>query len=130
MRIPIPVPTRRQALEQARRDPNYPGICHECGCTEYNPCITRGEPCGWANKRQTLCTAPACLDAALRKLVTALASEAKQNLENAGAIVGSKLFEFLQSLDGDNPPQCTSVTVDSEGVIFRFDDGFKVGWKR
>jgi hypothetical protein len=30
------------------------GICYVCGCTHDDPCP---EGCGWANAKQTLCTA-------------------------------------------------------------------------
>lgn len=129
MRSPIPVPTRRQALEQVKRDPTYRGICHECGCTEPNPCITGGEPCGWANHEQTLCDAPACIAASFQKLLNAATAEAKQNLCNAKAIVGQKLFEQIQRLDQDEVT-VESMSIDIEGVVFRFSDGFKIGWKR
>jgi hypothetical protein len=62
---PIPIPTRRQALEQVRRCPGFKGICRMCGCTERNACTDQGmmgdETCGWANKEQTLCTNYDCL---------------------------------------------------------------------
>lgn len=65
MRSAIPIPTRRQALEQARRSPGFKGICAQCGCTENNACTGQGflgdETCSWANKQQTLCTNPDCL---------------------------------------------------------------------
>jgi hypothetical protein len=56
----IPVPTRRQALEQVKRAPQASGgICAVCGCTEFNACINdqNGQACSWANPEQTLCTA-------------------------------------------------------------------------
>lgn len=64
-RSAIPIPTRRQALEQVRRSPGFMGICAECGCTEHNACLIRGiemRPCSWANPEQTLCTNPDCID--------------------------------------------------------------------
>ena len=34
------------------------GICFVCGCTDDAACMDdeRGEPCSWANLKQTLCT--------------------------------------------------------------------------
>lgn len=44
-------------IEKARRQLR-PGICSECGCTESTACIDeRGEPCGWSDQSETLCTA-------------------------------------------------------------------------
>lgn len=67
----IPIPTRRQALEQARRQPGFKGICAQCGCTELNACTGQGfledETCSWANKEQTLCTNPECREKAAAK---------------------------------------------------------------
>lgn len=40
------------------------GICSVCGCTHDDPC---DEGCGWANLKQTLCTACALLDADQRE---------------------------------------------------------------
>lgn len=34
------------------------GVCRECGCTEFTPCIGGSYgTCAWANRGQTLCTA-------------------------------------------------------------------------
>lgn len=62
----IPIPTRRQALEQARRSPGFKGICRHCGCTEHNACVIEdilGDPigCSWYNPEQTCCTNPECI---------------------------------------------------------------------
>lgn len=66
----IPVPTRRQALEQARRSPGFRGICAQCGCTEHNACMLETfdglEPCWWANAEETLCSNRDCLEKAAR----------------------------------------------------------------
>lgn len=64
----IPIPTRRQALEQVKRSPGFKGICRICGCTERNACtgqgLLRDETCGWANKEQTLCSNFDCVQRA------------------------------------------------------------------
>lgn len=61
----IPIPTRRQALEQARRSPGFKGICRHCGCTENNACILDDfigtTTCGWYNREQTCCKNPKCI---------------------------------------------------------------------
>lgn len=61
-------PTRKQALEQVRRDPKTRGVCHQCGCTEYNACTGEGffgdETCSWFNKEKTLCSKFACIQKA------------------------------------------------------------------
>lgn len=31
------------------------GICTECGCSEFVPCIRNGVPCAWGDESQTLC---------------------------------------------------------------------------
>jgi hypothetical protein len=54
------------------------GVCRICGCTELKPCQMvpnpdaplAGQPkvtCAWADKTQTLCTNPRCLEKAKRK---------------------------------------------------------------
>lgn len=64
----IPPPTRRQALEQVRRSPGFPGICRICGCTENNACVNMfDEPCGWADRSRTLCNTLECLNEAARR---------------------------------------------------------------
>ena len=68
----VPIPTRRQALEQVKRNGgSFPGICSECGCTENNACMIEGlvdeEPCWWANRERTLCSNPKCVTAAREK---------------------------------------------------------------
>ena len=37
---------------------SQPGVCLECGCTEFDPCIdmATGETCGWANRSRTYCS--------------------------------------------------------------------------
>jgi hypothetical protein len=60
--------TRRLLLRHAQLHPRYPGICHECGCTEITPCVVEsliGQiPCGWVNKKKkTLCDHPRCTSA-------------------------------------------------------------------
>lgn len=42
-----------------------PGTCRFCRCTEDTPCRTPpcGEPCAWANRSRTVCTAPRCMQA-------------------------------------------------------------------
>ena len=44
-----------------------PGKCRWCGCTFLEPCP---EGCGWANVKQTLCTACVNVDREWRKLKT------------------------------------------------------------
>jgi hypothetical protein len=39
--------------------PETPGKCRWCGCTYDRPCEGA---CGWANRRQTLCTACVTVD--------------------------------------------------------------------
>lgn len=41
------------------------GVCRFCHCTEATPCSTPpcGEPCAWANRSRTVCTAPNCMRA-------------------------------------------------------------------
>lgn len=41
----------------------HPGRCRWCGCTEDNPCEAG---CGWASRRQTLCSACVELDRMIR----------------------------------------------------------------
>jgi hypothetical protein len=43
-----------------------PGLCRFCGCTYYHPCP---EGCGWADRKQTLCTACVHVDAAFSRTV-------------------------------------------------------------
>jgi hypothetical protein len=137
----VPVPSRRAALEQVKRSPGFPGICEECGCTERNACTAPGGwKCGWANEGRTLCTNPACLQShrakvkaarpaiAIDPLLTAIAEEAQFNHENAAEIVAPRIAQFLLDL-GDGAVECESVSQDIEGVVFRFSDGFKVGWR-
>lgn len=61
----VPIPTRKEALDLARRSPGIAGICAQCGCTPLNACRGLGfmeeENCAWANRERTLCTNPRCL---------------------------------------------------------------------
>lgn len=62
----VPIPNRRQALNQVARvlsqTGKYPrGICRFCGCTDDNACISKeSAPCSWLDQEQTVCTAPYC----------------------------------------------------------------------
>jgi hypothetical protein len=44
-----------------------PGKCRVCGCTELNPCLSRGgdgnpvEPCAWLDFDHTLCSSLRCV---------------------------------------------------------------------
>lgn len=42
-----------------------PGTCRWCGCSHFEPCP---EGCGWANTKQTLCTACVNVDREWRRL--------------------------------------------------------------
>jgi len=60
----VPVPTRRQALEQAKRSPGFRGICRFCGCTDNNACVDDfDQPCSWFDDRETVCTTLTCVAA-------------------------------------------------------------------
>lgn len=39
-------------------------FCHICFCTEENACDLGLEACSWANKEQTVCSNPRCVEAA------------------------------------------------------------------
>lgn len=79
-----------------------PGTCQICGCTEDNPCIDEDtdEPCGWANKEKTLCTACAKLQKPLSK------SDARQLLAD---------------------PTTTKITVNGHGFV-PHGEGKKRAW--
>src|SRR3954465_4503581 len=46
------------------------GECRYCHCTEMRACMTLRGPCAWADRLQTVCTAPRCLTAAIAEKVT------------------------------------------------------------
>ena len=63
------VPENSIALDIAKRFPGIAGICAQCGCTEFNPCVDwRLETCAWANKEQTLCSNAECLKASKKPM--------------------------------------------------------------
>lgn len=70
-------PKRRLESKEKRRQPEPErGQCRHCGCTENQPCalwmmgldmacnlsVGPRTTCAWANKRQTVCTNPGCLE--------------------------------------------------------------------
>jgi hypothetical protein len=73
---PAFIMSRRKTLLFLSQHPGTAGICKQCGCTHYNPCIyslpantpedllrPRSLPraCGWADPSMTLCDHPACV---------------------------------------------------------------------
>lgn len=46
-----------KAAKSGKPAAGTPGTCSKCGCTESTPCDDHGEPCGWTDDEQTLCTA-------------------------------------------------------------------------
>lgn len=68
--------SRAKALLFLKQHPGTAGICSQCGCTHYNPCVfDRGQgtqrngqganplltACGWCDTSQTLCNNPICV---------------------------------------------------------------------
>jgi hypothetical protein len=48
----------REVLGVVERPPTFPrGVCRRCGCSHFDPCMTPVGPCGWADRKRTLCTA-------------------------------------------------------------------------
>ena len=60
-----------QRLSAASGQGFLPGICRFCGCTESMPCTVQFNPpayCSWFDAPQnTVCSAAACIDAALEE---------------------------------------------------------------
>jgi len=76
MTTPAFIFSRKKALLFLSHNPGTPGICKQCGCTHYNPCLSaagvvsvpdskRAAPqfqaCGWADHTRTLCYNTICL---------------------------------------------------------------------
>jgi len=48
---------RRKRTPAARTTKGKRGVCRECGCSHFEPCISaNGVTCGWADREHTLCT--------------------------------------------------------------------------
>jgi hypothetical protein len=51
--------------------PRVAGVCRFCGCTEFVPCIIYSfeisRPCAWADRSETVCDEPACIQASHRR---------------------------------------------------------------
>ncbi len=66
-----PEPILQKITEEEKAEENKPekGTCRVCGCTEDHACTLKPEgdkpirPCSWADKSETLCNNPKCLEA-------------------------------------------------------------------
>ena len=89
-RNPIVPMNRTRALSFVRINGFTPGICAECGCTHYNPCLLyndklHGETatgkilpliaCGWTDHTRTHCDNPACAAQRQADRASAIAAE-------------------------------------------------------
>ena len=76
------------------------GICFVCGCTHDDACP---EGCGWANVKQTLCTACVPLDAKQRRQKRALAlGELTMRWETLSD-EANFIFERMEVLESEKP---------------------------
>ncbi len=80
-----------------------PGVCRFCACTEETPCSTPpcGEPCAWADRGRTVCSAPRCLAAWARAKRMAEAERGRLNRKKTPAEIHELIMRRKRGRSGE-----------------------------